>query len=45
MRVAALTLDVFFLIGLALMISLFFAEKKRKHLPTSPHTEIVDMAN
>ncbi len=30
MRIAALTLDVFFLIGFGLLISLFVAEKKRK---------------
>jgi MFS transporter, UMF1 family len=43
MRVAALTLDVFFLVGLALMISLYFAEKKRKHVPTAPHPEMAEI--
>lgn len=37
MRDAALTLDLFFLTGLILMVSLMFAEKRhRKHLPTEP---------
>ena len=39
MRVAALTLDIFFLIGFGLMVSLFFAEKKKKNLSTPPHPE------
>jgi UMF1 family MFS transporter len=39
MRDAALALDGFFVVGLILMISLMFAEKKRKHLPTAPHPE------
>jgi len=42
MRVAALTLDVFFVAGLVLMISLFFTEKKMKHVPTVPHPEVVE---
>jgi UMF1 family MFS transporter len=41
MRVAALTLDVFFIVGLLLMISLYFAEKKRKQVPTAPHPEVL----
>ncbi len=40
MRDAALTLDLFFAAGLILMISLMFAEKKRKHVPTEPHPEV-----
>jgi len=40
MRDAALTLDLFFAAGLILMISLLFAEKKRKHVPTEPHPEV-----
>ena len=40
MRDAALTLDLFFVVGLILMISLMFAEKKRKNLPTAPHPEM-----
>jgi UMF1 family MFS transporter len=36
MRDSALALDGFFLIGLILMISLMFAEKKMKNLPTAP---------
>jgi UMF1 family MFS transporter len=40
MRDAALTLDLFFIVGLILMISLLLAEKKRKHLPTEPHPEM-----
>jgi UMF1 family MFS transporter len=41
MRDAALALDCFFVVGLFLMISLMFAEKKRKNLPTQPHPEAV----
>jgi UMF1 family MFS transporter len=41
MRDAALALDGFFIVGLILMISLMFAEKKRKHLPTGPHPDAV----
>jgi UMF1 family MFS transporter len=37
MRDAALALDGFFAIGLILMISLMFAEKKMKHVPTEPY--------
>jgi UMF1 family MFS transporter len=37
MRDAALALDCFFVVGLILMISLLFAEKKAKHVPTAPH--------
>jgi len=40
MRDAALTLDLFFAAGLILMISLLFAEKKKKHVPTGPHPEV-----
>jgi UMF1 family MFS transporter len=40
MRDSALALDGFFLIGLILMISLMFAEKKIKNLPTIPQTEV-----
>ncbi len=40
MRDSALALDGFFLIGLILMISLMFAEKKIKNLPTVPQTEV-----
>jgi len=41
MRDAALTLDLFFVVGLILMISLMFAEKKLKHVPTAPHPDVV----
>ncbi len=41
MRDAALTLDLFFVVGLILMISLMFAEKKRKNLPTAPLAEVI----
>ncbi|MDB5115026.1 MAG: Vacuole effluxer Atg22 like protein [Mucilaginibacter sp.] len=40
MRDAALALDCFFVVGLILMISLLFAEKKAKHVPTAPHPEV-----
>jgi UMF1 family MFS transporter len=40
MRDAALTLDLFFVVGLILMISLLLAERKRKNLPTAPLAEI-----
>jgi UMF1 family MFS transporter len=36
MRDSALALDVFFVVGLLLMISLTFAEKKVRNLPTAP---------
>ncbi|HTH81722.1 MAG TPA: MFS transporter [Mucilaginibacter sp.] len=42
MRDAALTLDLFFAVGLILMISLLFAEKKHKN--TSPATEAAAVA-
>ena len=42
MRDAALTLDLFFAVGLILMISLLFAEKKHKN--TSPATEAAAIA-
>jgi len=42
MRIAALTLDLFFLIGFGLLISLFIAEKKKKNLPTEPQAELVE---
>ena len=45
MRIAALTLDLFFLIGLALMISLFFAEKKKKQAQTGAYAEVVGSEN
>lgn len=45
MRVAALTLDIFFVVGLLLMISLYFAEKKVKNLPTVPQPEVVEVEN
>jgi UMF1 family MFS transporter len=41
MRDAALTLDLFFIVGLILMISLMLAERKRKNLPTAPHPELL----
>jgi len=42
MRDAALTLDIFFVVGLILMISLLLAEQKsKKHLPTAPHPDVV----
>ncbi|MDB5030968.1 MFS transporter [Mucilaginibacter sp.] len=40
MRDAALALDCFFVVGLMLMISLLFAEKKAKKTPTAPHPEV-----
>ena len=41
MRDAALSLDLFFAVGLILMISLLIAERKsKKRLPTEPHTEL-----
>jgi UMF1 family MFS transporter len=40
MRDATLALDIFFAIGFILMVSLMFAEKKRKHLPTEPQAEV-----
>ena len=43
MRVAALTLDLFFIVGLLLMISLHFAEKKVKNLALQP--EVVEVEN
>ena len=41
MRDSALALDVFFVVGLFLMISLLLAERKRKNLPTAPHPELL----
>lgn len=41
MRDSALALDCFFVVGLILMISLMFAEKKAKNVPTVPHPEVV----
>lgn len=43
MRDAALTLDLFFAAGLILMISLLFAERKKKNLPTAPQVELVEI--
>jgi UMF1 family MFS transporter len=43
MRIAALTLDLFFLVGFGLLISLFYAEKKKKNLPTAPQAELLEV--
>lgn len=45
MRVAALTLDLFFIVGLLLMISLYFAEKKVKRAPATLQPETVKVEN